>query len=200
MELKSGFKTFYPKTRKAWRNWLEKHHDKEQAVWLIIYHKASKKPTVYYADAVEEALCFGWIDSRPNKRDEESYFLFFSRRSPKSHWSKINKERVQRLEEQGLITAAGQRMIDLAKQNGNWTALETIDEMIIPADLKALLRKNAVASKHFKAFPPSIKKGILFWITSAKQPATREKRIKETIELAAQNIRANQYVPPGDPK
>jgi uncharacterized protein YdeI (YjbR/CyaY-like superfamily) len=89
--------SFYAKDRKAWRKWLEKYGEKQSSVWLLIYHKKSTTPSVYYDEAVEEALCFGWIDSKPNKRDEESFYLFFAQRKPKSNWSKINKERVERL-------------------------------------------------------------------------------------------------------
>jgi uncharacterized protein YdeI (YjbR/CyaY-like superfamily) len=183
------------KTRKAWRAWLMKNHQKEKAVWLIIYHKKSSTPSVYYDEAVEEALCFGWIDSKPNKRDEESFYLFFAQRKPKSNWSALNRERVERLSKQGLIQPAGQKMIDLAKQTGTWEALKPVHELTIPEDLQKLLAKNKKAAAYFDAFPPSTKKGILEWILNAKRPETRQKRIEETVKLAAQNIRANQYTP-----
>jgi uncharacterized protein YdeI (YjbR/CyaY-like superfamily) len=194
MELKNGIKTFYAKSRKAWRKWLSQNHAKEQSVWLIMYRKGTATPSVYYSEAVDEALCFGWIDSKPNKRDDESYYQFFSRRKPKSVWSLVNKKKVETLLQQGLIAPAGLAVIETAQKNGSWTALDTVDALIIPVEMKALLRKNKKAAVNFHAFPPSAKKGILQWIQGAKTTATKMKRITETVTLAAQNIRANQYV------
>ena len=186
-------KCFYAKSRREWRRWLTKNHQSEKFVWLIIHHKESKTPSVYYNEAVEEALCFGWIDSKGNKRDSESFYLFFAQRNPKSNWSKINRERVEKMTTQGLMTASGQKLIDLAKMNGTWTAMEEIDNLIIPADLKKIFVKNKKASKNFEAFPPSSKKIILNWILSAKRQETREQRIRQTVELAAKNLKANHY-------
>jgi len=186
--------SFYAKDRNAWRKWLQKHHTAKDFVWLIIYHKAAASPSVYYDEAVEEALCFGWIDSKPNKRDDQSFYLFFTKRKAKSNWSKLNKERVARLLKEGKMHESGVAMVQLAKETGTWTALEKIDTMEIPADLQKLFSKNKTAAKNFGAFPPSAKKGILEWIMNAKTPGTRQKRIHETVSLAAQNIRANQYI------
>ncbi|OSZ79409.1 hypothetical protein CAP35_14475 [Chitinophagaceae bacterium IBVUCB1] len=193
MELKDGIKTYYAKSRAAWRAWLDKNHAKETSVWLIIYKKDSGVASVYYPEAVEEALCYGWIDSKPNKRDEQSYYQFFSKRNPKSKWSGINKASVARLEKAGLMMPAGSKMVELAKATGTWDALNDIDAIVIPADLMAALKKHKGAWQHFDAFPKSVKRGILEWITNAKRPETRAKRIAETAEKAAQNIRANQY-------
>jgi uncharacterized protein YdeI (YjbR/CyaY-like superfamily) len=195
MEIFDGKKTFYAKNRKTWRNWLEKNNDKAKPVWLIIYKKDTTKKSVNYVEAVEEALCFGWIDSKANKRDEESAYQFFTKRNPKSNWSKINKERVIKLIDQGLMTSKGLETIDLAKTNGTWTALDSIENLEVPIDLKKALIQNPVAAKHFDGFPRSVKKGILEWIQNAKKEETREKRINETVSLALKNIRANQYTP-----
>jgi len=186
---------FHAKDRKAWRKWLQKNHASKEFIWLIIYRKQSAIPSVYYDEAVEEALCFGWIDSKPNKRDEESFYLYFAKRNPKSKWSKLNKERVSRLIKEKQMTEAGMAMIDLAKTTGTWTALESSDNLEIPVDLKKEFSKNKAAFKYFKAFPPSAKKGILQWINDAKREDTRIKRIQETVSLAAKNVRANQYTP-----
>ncbi len=194
MELKDGIKTFHAKTRKHWRRWLEKNQVSEKKVWLIIYRKGSKTPSVYYEEAVEEALCFGWIDSKGNKRDEESYYQFFCQRKPKSNWSRTNRQRVEKLVEAGLMTASGQTMIDLAKKTGTWTALEDIHNLVIPEDLQQMFNGNETAFKNFEAFSPSIKRGILEWIMNAKKPETRQQRIAQTVELAEKNIKANQYV------
>jgi uncharacterized protein YdeI (YjbR/CyaY-like superfamily) len=150
-------------------------------------------PTIHYEEAVDEALCFGWIDSKPNKRDEESYYLLFSKRSPKSNWSKANRERAKGLIKQGLMEKAGLDMIELAKKNGTWTALIDVQNSVIPDDLQQALNKNKKALSNFEAFPPSSKRIILEWILNAKKQETREKRIIETVTLAAKNIKANHY-------
>lgn len=181
-------------TRKVWRTWLAKNHEKETSVWLIIFHKKSRQASIYYDEAVEESLCFGWVDSVSNSRDEESSYLYFAKRKPKSNWSKANKDRVEKLTALGLIMPAGQAMIDLAKKTGTWTALEMVDKLTIPPDMQKLFDKNKTAEKNFLAFPASTRRGILEWILNAKRPETRQKRIEETVTLAAQNIRANQYV------
>jgi uncharacterized protein YdeI (YjbR/CyaY-like superfamily) len=128
-----------------------------------------------------------------NSRNEESSYLYFAKRKPKSNWSKANKDRVEKLTKLGLIMPAGQAMIDLAKQTGTWTALEVVDQLTIPPDMQKLFDKNKTAEKNFLAFPASTRRGILEWILNAKRSETRQKRIEETVTLAAQNIRANQY-------
>ena len=192
-EIHRGTKAVSAPTRKIWRNWMAKYHEKETSVWLIIFHKKSRQASVYYDEAVEEALCFGWVDSVSNSRNEESSYLYFAKRKPKSNWSKANKDRVEKLTKLGLIMPAGQAMIDLAKKTGTWTALEVVDKLTIPPDMQKLFDKNKTAEKNFLAFPASTRRGILEWILNAKRPETRQKRIEETVTLAAQNIRANQY-------
>jgi uncharacterized protein YdeI (YjbR/CyaY-like superfamily) len=192
-EIHRGTKAVSAPTRKIWRNWMAKNHEKETSVWLIIFHKKSRQASVYYDEAVEEALCFGWVDSVSNSRNEESSYLYFAKRKPKSNWSKANKDRVEKLTKLGLIMPAGQAMIDLAKQTGTWTALEVVDQLTIPPDMQKLFDKNKTAEKNFLAFPASTRRGILEWILNAKRSETRQKRVEETVTLAAQNIRANQY-------
>lgn len=183
--------TFYAKDRKTWRKWLEKNHATEKNIWLIIYRKESNTPSVYYPEAVDEALCFGWIDSKPNKRDDESYYQFFSVRNPKSNWSKVNKDKVAKLIKEGLMKSAGQKLIDLAKQNGTWSALDDVETILIPEDLELVLNKNHSAQINFSNFSKSSKRGILEWILNAKKTETRQKRIDETVRLAEVNIKAN---------
>lgn len=195
MEVKESIKTVHAKTRKTWRTWLQKNHLKEKGVWLVMFHKDSKTSGVGYVDAVEEALCFGWIDSIKKKRDKDSSIQFFSKRKPKGTWSKSNRDRVKKLVKNGLMTPAGQAMIDLAKRTGTWVASIEVERSIIPSDLKHALDKKQKASKNFHAFPPSSKQIILRWILSAKKPETRHKRIHETVSLAEKNIRANHYTP-----
>jgi len=194
MQLKDGIKTFYAKSRTHWRKWLEKNHRVERSVWLIIYKKETKVPSVYYPEAVDEALCFGWIDSKPNKRDDKSYYQFFAKRNPKSNWSKINKAKVEQLMAENLMFPAGLEMIEIAKQNGSWTALDDVGNFVIPADLQKAFDKSKKGFKHWTGFSNSSRKGILDWIRSAKTEETRQKRISQTVELAKKNIKANQYV------
>ena len=193
MELHNNIKTFYAKTRKDWRKWLDKNSQIEKSVWLIIYHKASNIKSVYYEEAVEEAICFGWIDSIAHKRDAESKYQFFAQRKPKSNWSKANRERAEKMSEQGLMTTSGQKLIVLAKKTGTWEALVDVQKSVIPDDLQKLLNKNKGALKNFLDFPPSSKRIILEWILNAKKPETRQKRIDETVRLAADNLKANHY-------
>src|SRR5690606_15755684 len=123
MEIHKNVKTFYAESRAAWREWLLKNHHLEKSIWLIIYRKESGISSVYYPEAVDEALCFGWVDSTPNKRDDASYYQFFAKRNPKSNWSKVNKEKVARLTEARLMHESGLAMVELAKTNGTWNAL-----------------------------------------------------------------------------
>lgn len=191
MELKDGIKTFHARNQNAWRNWLLKNHQKESAVWLIIYRKDSQTPSIYYPEAVDEALCFGWIDSKPNKRDEQSYYQFFAKRKAKSNWSRVNRDKVERLIKQNKMHASGMATVELAKQSGTWSALDEVEEILIPDDLQQLLNKNPTASENFNAFSRSSKRGILEWILNAKKAETRSKRIQETVSLATNNIKAN---------
>jgi uncharacterized protein YdeI (YjbR/CyaY-like superfamily) len=181
-------------TRAQWRQWLSENGEMMKGVWLVYYKKSSGKPHLSYDEAVEEALCFGWIDSTPNKINEEMSKQYYAPRNPKSNWSKLNKTRVTKLLELGLITDAGMKMIDLAKKTGTWDALNDVDNLVIPEDLQTALQSMENAETNFNAFPASTKRGILEWILNAKTPDTRSKRILETATLAAQNIRANQYV------
>lgn len=189
-----GFPIVAISSRAEWRNWLLANHTTSKGVWLLSYKAAIGKPTISYAEGVLEALCFGWIDSKPNKFDNERSMLYYSPRKPSSNWSGLNKIRVAQLIEQGLMTPAGQRMVDLAKETGTWTALEEVEAVVIPADLLTALQAHPPAETNFSAFPKSIKQGILQWILNAKRPETRAKRILDTATLAAQNIRANQFV------
>jgi uncharacterized protein YdeI (YjbR/CyaY-like superfamily) len=186
-------RTFYAKSRAEWRKWLEQNHQSEKLVWLVIPHKNSKLPGVSYEEAVEEALCFGWIDSKANRKDAESYYQLIAKRNPKSYWSQSNRQRVEKLIEQGLMTKAGLEAVELAKKTGTWTAMEKIQNAEIPEDLQRLFDQNKKAFENFQAFPTSSKQIILYWISSAKRPETRQKRIQDTVALAEKNIRANEF-------
>ena len=179
--------TFQAKNRQAWREWLEQNYTTSIGVWLIYYKVKSEQPSVCYSEAVKEALCFGWIDSKAKSIDEERYRQIFTPRKPKSVWSKLNKQYIQELIEQGLMSKAGLEKIEAAKQDGSWTTLDEVEELIIPADLRQALAANKTANQYFKAYNNSTKKNILFWIQSAKRSQTRLKRIEQTINAAAQN-------------
>jgi uncharacterized protein YdeI (YjbR/CyaY-like superfamily) len=172
---------------------LETNHATSPGIWLIYCKKESGKPGVAYDEAVEEALCFGWMDSRPNAIDEERYMQLFSPRKAKSPWSKLNKERVERLIATGLMTSAGLEKIEATKADDSWVAYDAIEELSMPDDLVLALAENPVAEANFNAFPPSSKKNILWWIESAKRTETRLKRVQETVSMAAQNLKANHY-------
>jgi uncharacterized protein YdeI (YjbR/CyaY-like superfamily) len=186
----------HPLTRAEWRAWLEQHHGRAEGVWLVSYKQATGKPRVTYDEAVEEALCFGWVDSKGNKLDEERSLLWFAPRKRGSGWSRPNKERVERLSAAGLMTPAGQAKIDAAQADGSWSLLDAVENMEIPPDLAEALASYTAATGNFAAFPPSAKRGILQWIVQAKTPATRAKRIAETARLAQENQRANQWRKP----
>lgn len=183
----------HPLSRAEWRAWLEQNYTRTAGIWLISYKKASGKPRFEYDDAVEEALCFGWIDSKANKLDEERSMLWFAPRKPRTGWSKPNKERVERLIAAGQMTPAGLAKITAAQADGSWHALDAVERLEIPPDLAEALAGYPTATANFAAFPRSAKRGILEWISNAKTPATRTKRIAETARLAAENQRANQW-------
>ncbi len=185
--------SIHPKTRSEWRRWLKENHTRAEGVWLISYKKGTGRPRLEYDEAVEEALCFGWIDSKPGRLDEERSMLWFAPRKPRTGWSRINKERVEKLIRAGLMTTAGLAKIQTAQEDGSWSALDAVEALQIPPDLARALAANPTAQSYFDAFPRSVKRAILEWISNAKKAETRARRIEETVRLAAQNIRANQW-------
>ena len=183
---KKEVQIFYPESRTDWRNWLEQNHLSKQAVWLVFYSKRSGKKTITWSEAVDVALCFGWIDSKRVKIDYVSSHQFFSKRKPNSTWSKINKEKVQQLIESKLMTDAGYKSIERAKQNGSWTILDEVEELLIPKDLEAAFESRQGSKNFFLGLSKSGKKAILQWLVLARKPETRQKRIAEITELADQ--------------
>ena len=183
----------HPKSRAEWRKWLEENQARKEGIWLISYKKDTGKPRFDYDESVEEALCFGWVDSKPAKLDEERSMLWFAPRKPKTNWSKLNKDRVEKMIKAGLMAPAGLAKVEAAKKDGSWNALDGVEALEIPPDLAKALSKNKTAREYFEAFPRSVKRGILEWILNAKRPETRAKRIEETVTLAEKNIRANQW-------
>jgi uncharacterized protein YdeI (YjbR/CyaY-like superfamily) len=182
----SSIDTFYPTSQQHWREWLKKNHQTKQSIWLICYKKASGIPSISWSDAVDEALCFGWIDSTRRPIDDEKFMQFFCKRKAKGNWSKINKEKVKRLAAEGLMAKAGIECVEIAKQNGSWTILDDVEELVIPDDLETEFGKRLGAKDFFLSLSKSVKKIILYRVASAKRPETRQKRITEIVELAAQ--------------
>jgi len=176
--------------RAAWRRWLEERHPQRDAVWLVFHKKASDGTSPSYEEAVEEALCFGWIDSTVNRLDERRTLQLFAPRRPSSTWSRSNKERVARLERDGLLAPAGIAAIEVAKANGSWTALDAVERLEVPPDLVGALDADPAARESWDGFSPSSRKAILWWITSAKRPETRAKRVEQTARMAAKGLRA----------
>jgi uncharacterized protein YdeI (YjbR/CyaY-like superfamily) len=189
----------HPETRAAWRAWLEAHHTRTEGVWLVSYKKATGKPRVEYDASVEEALCFGWIDSKANKLDDERSMLWFAPRKAGTGWSRPNKERIARMLAAGLMHASGLAKVEQAKADGSWNLLDGVEELEIPPDLRSALAAYPRAAACFEAFPRSAKRGILEWILTAKKPETRARRIADTARLADQNVRANQWAPKAKP-
>jgi len=183
----------HPLTRAEWRAWLAANHTRQQGVWLISFKKSTGKPRVEYDEAVEEALCFGWIDSKPNKLDSERTMLWFAPRKAGTGWSRPNKERVERMVALGLMETAGLAKIEAAKADGSWTALDAVEALEVPPDLAAALAAEPPAATYWEAFPRSVRRGILEWIANARTPETRARRVEETARLAAQDLRANQW-------
>lgn len=186
-------KILYARNRDRWRSWLKANHNKEQNVWLRL-HKKHSDTGVKYAEAIEEALCFGWIDSVANKADDDTFILYFAVRKKGGVWSKINKGRIERMIKAGLMTAAGMNRIEEAKKDGSWNKLDSVDKLQMPAPLMKAFASRKKALTNFNSFPMSVKKQLYFWVLSAKQDSTRVARIKEIVSKAAKNIRANQWV------
>jgi len=181
------FERLEARNRKEWRQWLQENHQTSPGIWLVYYKKNSKKTGISYDEAVEEALSFGWIDSRVNALDEERYMQIFTPRKPGSIWSKLNKQRVEKIIKEGIITPAGLEKIEVAKKDGSYYFLDDIDNLVIPLDLKDALDSNKAAKKNFEVFTDSVKKQILYWIKTAKRDTTRENRIKKVVSFAAEN-------------
>lgn len=184
--------SIHPQSPVEWRAWLEANHTRREGIWLISYRQASGKPRVDYEEAVQEALCFGWIDSKGKKLDEERTMLWFAPRRPRTGWSAVNKARIEALIAEGRMAPPGLAKIEAAKADGSWNALDAVEALEVPPDLADALAANPTAQHYYDAFPRSAKRAILVWIASAKRAETRAKRIEETVRLAAQNVRANQ--------
>jgi len=180
-------------SRDEWRDWLARNHAGSGSIWLVTHKKAAGDRHLPYEAIVEEALAFGWIDSRPAKLDAERSMLLISPRKPGSAWSRANKERVERLLAEGRMALAGLAAVEAAKADGSWNALDEVERLAIPPDLAAALAAQPPAEANFAAFPRSAKRGILEWIGSARRPETRAKRVAVTVAEAAAGRPANAW-------
>ncbi|MGZ5286344.1 MAG: YdeI/OmpD-associated family protein [Flavisolibacter sp.] len=184
---------FSPKDAKAWRNWLKKYHRTKTSIWLVYYKKHTDVTSISYNEAVDEALCFGWIDSTSKTLDADRYIQYFCKRKPTSVWSKINKAKVSKLIEEGRMTPAGIESIEIARQNGSWDILNEVDTLTIPRDLEQAFRIHQGSKKYFMGLSPSTRKAILQWLVLAKRPETRQKRIDEIALLAGKKQKPKQF-------
>lgn len=190
---KKEIETFCPASQEDWRQWLTENHSVKQCIWLVYHKKKSNTPSLSWSEAVDEALCFGWIDSTKRPIDEDTFMQFFCKRKPKSLWSKINKSKVQQLIDEGRMTQAGYESIETAKQNGLWTMLDDVEELTIPKDLAKAFKTQPGSKPYFLSLSKSVRKGILQWLVLAKRPETRQNRVNEIAELAAQKRKPKQF-------
>jgi uncharacterized protein YdeI (YjbR/CyaY-like superfamily) len=185
------------KDRAAWRGWLERNHDKATEIWILAYKVHTGRKSVSYLDALEEALCFGWIDSRMRRIDDEKHAWRFAPRKPNSVWSLSNRGRVGKLMREGRMRPHGLATVAAAKRSGQWDkAIAPSRPPRMPRELKQALMKNKEAWKNFQAFAKSYRTTYIYWISSAKRDETRKKRIGAVVERAAKNLK--MYMPEND--
>ena len=179
-----------PASLAEWRAWLAQNHGRGAGVWLVMRKASAGGPRISYEESVEQALCFGWVDSKGRSLDAERTMLWFAPRKRGSGWARTNKERIERLTAAGLMTPAGQALIDAAKADGSWTLLDDVENLVVPDDLAAAFAAHPPAREHWDAFPRSARRATLEWIVQAKRAETRAKRVAEAAEKAQANERA----------
>jgi uncharacterized protein YdeI (YjbR/CyaY-like superfamily) len=185
-----GYELLEVDDRDAWRRWLERNHASAQGVWVVSRRRAAAGRRLDYDALVEEALCFGWVDSRRQPVDDDRVMQLVTPRRAGSAWARSNKERIARLEQAGAVADAGRRVVEAAKADGSWSRYDSAEALELPLDLESALAANAPAARNFEAFTDAAKRTILRWLIDAKRPETRAKRITETVRLAAVNERA----------
>ena len=194
--MSDGYEQVLAENQAQWHTWLEAHHDTSPGIWLITWKKASGRPRLSYDAIVDEALCYGWVDSRPRSIDGQQSARLITPRKPASNWSARNKTRVEQLTAAGRMQRPGLAAVAAAKANGAWTALDHVETLTEPPDLSAALDAAPSGRRYWDAFPRSARRAILEWITNAKTGTTRQARIQRTADDAARNIRANQWRQP----
>jgi uncharacterized protein YdeI (YjbR/CyaY-like superfamily) len=181
---------YHPEDRAAWRAWLARHHDTERGVWVASWRKASGRPAVPYERLVEEAICFGWIDSTVNTLDDERGLQLMTPRKAKSGWTRLNRQRVADLEADGRMTDAGRAAVEVAKGNGWWLLYDSVEDLVEPPELAGALDASPAARAAWDGFPPSARKQMLWSVVSAAKPETRAARIARIVSEAEQGRRA----------
>jgi uncharacterized protein YdeI (YjbR/CyaY-like superfamily) len=184
---------YCPNDKQGWRKWLELNHNKKEAVWIIFYKKKSSKFNLNWSESVDEALCFGWIDSVKRTINNEKYKQYFSKRKANSTWSKINKDKVDYLTSENLMQEAGYKTIEIAKKNGSWSNLDEIEALILPEDLKIEFNNREGAFEYYESLSKSEKKILLAWVVLAKRTETKQKRSIEIAENASRKLKPKQF-------
>ena len=182
--------TFFARDRRTWRAWLERHHASRREIWLLFYKKHTGKSCVTLGEAVEEALCFGWIDGKLRRVDDQRHLLRFTPRRPGSVWAESNKARVRRLTAEGRMTEAGLRLVDAAKKSGQWrVATERERSARMPRDLARALDDKPQARRFFENLAPSYRKMYVGWVLAAKREETRQRRIRTVVDRALRGLK-----------
>ena len=181
--------TFFAADRAAWRDWLEEHHAESREIWLILLKRHVPEPCLTYDEAVEEALCFGWIDGILKRIDDRSHTVRFSPRKPGSIWSESNRKRVAKVIVEGRMTPAGLALIEAAKANGMWEAAAPERLDVTPPDLGAALAGEPVAAQRWRTWAPSHRRRYIHWVLDAKRPETRARRVAEVVRRAVRDVR-----------
>lgn len=187
---KFDYPIYHAETRAAWRAWLSAYHAAAPGVWLASWKRSTRRPAVAYDEAVEEALCFGWIDSTVNALDAERGLQLLTPRKPRSGWTRRNRALVERLEAEGRMTDAGRRAVEVAKANGWWSLSDSVEDLVEPDELAAALDAEPRARRTWDGFPPSARKMMLWWVATAVKPETRAKRVATIVAEAAEGRRA----------
>ena len=187
---KFNFPIYHALTRDQWRRWLEANHTTVRGVWLCSWRTITERPRCPYPDAVEEAICFGWIDSTTSILDDERGLQLFTPRKAKSTWTRLNRQRALDMETQGQMTDSGRAAIAIAKANGWWTIFDQVEDLVEPDELRRALDNNAAARANWDQFPPSARKMMLWWVISATKDETRDRRIADIVSKAATGQRA----------
>lgn len=180
----------YFKNAQEWREWLHENHHSHNSVFLIFYRVDSEFESMRWEEAVQVAICYGWIDSTVRKLDAHRRKQTFTPRKDKSVWSKLNKTYIEKLIAENLMHESGLRKIEIAKENGSWETLDQVEELIVPKDLQKALDANTKASEHYHNFSKTYRKSYLYWLNQAKRPETRANRIAEIIKYCEQNIKS----------
>ncbi|MEE9362127.1 MAG: YdeI/OmpD-associated family protein [Cellulophaga sp.] len=185
-------KHLYFKNDTEWRKWLHENHANYKGIYLIFYKVDHEKESMRWEEAVQVAICYGWIDSTVKSLGDGKRQQYFSPRNPKSVWSKLNKNYIVNLTAKGLMQPSGLEKIKIAKENGSWVILDDVENGIIPQNLQDAFSKNPKAYSNYKGFSKSYQKGYLYWLKQAKREETKQKRIQKIIQFCNDNIKSRE--------